>query len=597
MRSLTAHEATTRAASVTVTSYDIELDLTIGPDHFGSKASIVFQSRDRQETFVELAPHAVVSAHLNGERLGPDAWYDGRLRLRSLQDENVLDVAAVMSYSHDGEGLHRAVDPEDGQAYVYAMTFLDAAPRIFPCFDQPDLKAPYQMTVRTPGEWTVVGNGAATQTAPGRWQLTETKPLSTYLVTLVAGPYHSVLREHDGIPLGLHCRQSLAQHLDKDADELFAVTAQCFDEYHGLFGIRYPFGEYHQAFVPEFNAGAMENPGCVTFRDEMVFRAPPTDGQRTQRAITIAHEMAHQWFGDLVTMRWWDDLWLNESFADYMGHRVAHDATGYKDSWLGFALVRKEFGLAADQRRSTHPVAGSRAPDTHTALTNFDGISYAKGAVVLRQLRTLLGDQPFIEGVADYLGRFAYGNATLADLMESWERASGHHLSPWCDAWLRSSGVDTLSVAAGADRQWSVERHNGSGPSVTRTHAVTVASYDRSGSETSVPVVVHRDSVVVPFPAYDGPRLVVPDAGDETWAKVRLSREGQADVAELLPHISEPVTRAVIWGALREALMDAEISPGGYLAVLEHALPHERSDLVLERVLGTRARQGALGYV
>ncbi|MGA9346044.1 MAG: M1 family aminopeptidase, partial [Nocardioidaceae bacterium] len=333
MRSLTDTEAADRAAAISVDSYDIDLDLTRGPDNFGSHTEISFRSRDGSATFLDLQATEVSSITLNGQPVDAGLVEEGRLRLDGLADANTIVVDALMAYSRDGEGMHRTVDPEDKQAYLYAMAFLPAAPRIFACFDQPDLKAVYRVQVTAPTDWVVLGNGVATQTEPGRWTLSETLPLSTYFVTLVAGPYYSLTREHDGMKLGLHCRQSLARHLDKDADELFTITAQCFDEYHRLFGIRYPFGDYHQAFVPEFNAGAMENPGCVTWTDEFVFKAQATDSLRATRAMVVAHEMAHQWFGDLVTMTWWDDLWLNESFAEYMGYRTTAKATRFDDVW------------------------------------------------------------------------------------------------------------------------------------------------------------------------------------------------------------------------------------------------------------------------
>ena len=322
-----------------------------------------------------------------------------------------------MPFRNDGEGLHRSVDPADGRHYVYGMSFMDAAPSIFACFDQPDLKAPYTFHVTAPTDWTVVGNAPATQVEPGVWELETTQPLSTYFVTLVAGPYHVLRDEHDGIPLGLSARASLAPHLDKDADELFTMTKACFDEFHRLFGIRYPFGDYHQAFVPEFNAGAMENPGCVTFRDNLVFASRVTRGARILRATTVSHEMAHQWFGNIVTPRWWDDLWLNESFAEYLGNRVAADVTEYDDAWVHTAYSRRQWGLVADQAPTTHPVAGNGAADALSALQSFDGISYVKGSTVLKQLATSLGDEVFLGGVVDHMTRHRFGNATLHDLV------------------------------------------------------------------------------------------------------------------------------------------------------------------------------------
>jgi aminopeptidase N len=585
MPSLTVTEARTRAASLTVSAYDVDLDLTRGDETFGSHTVIEFESRDRQDTFLDISPRELLGVHLNDRAIDVSELRDGRLHLSGLGERNTLVVDALMAYSNDGEGLHRAVDPEDGLAYLYAMTFLPAAPRIFACFDQPDLKATYRVCVTTPEDWTVVGNGRATQTAPGRWTLAETKPVSTYLVTLVAGPYHSVTTTHDGITLGLHCRQSLAPHLDKDSAELFEVTARCFDEYHRLFGIRYPFGDYHQAFVPEFNAGAMENPGCVTFTDDFVFKAQATDSVRATRAYVVAHEMAHQWFGDLVTMQWWDDLWLNESFATYMGYRLTSEVTPFDDIWVEFSYNEKAWGLAADQRTSTHPVAGNGARDTQQALTDFDGISYSKGAGALRQLNAYLGDEAFLAGVVDHLERHSYGNATLADLLDSWHRVSDKDVHAWAEKWLRTAGVDTLRCVADP-RGVVVERLNGSAEEVSRPHALTVSWYGDDATSQSVPVLVTGDRTSADLPSYDGTGLLLPDSRDETWAKIALDDASVDRAPGLLQRIDDPLGRSVIWAALREGMLDARISPEQYLTAVETALPGE-VDLGVEKILGS----------
>ncbi len=583
MPSLTVGEATVRSRSLRVRSYDVHLDLTRGATHFGSRTVIEFASLDHQDTFVEIAGAELVDVHLNQLRVDPELR-NGRLHLTGLRDDNVLVVEVTMPYSRDGEGLHRSVDREDGLTYVYAATFLDNAPRVFACFDQPDLKAPYRLTVTAPEEWTVLSNGRGSQLSPGTWSFAETPPLPSYLVTVVAGPYHSVLTEHDGIQLGLHCRRSLARYLDQDAAELFDMTRRCFDEYHRLFGIRYPFGDYHQAFVPEFNGGAMENPGCVAFRDDMVFRAAATDSERAARAVTIAHEMAHMWFGDLVTMTWWDDLWLNESFADYMGYRVTADVTRFADVFLDFGLIRKPWGMAADQRSSTHPVAGNGVADTGTALNDFDGISYAKGAAVLRQLRTFLGDESFLGGVTDHLTRHAYGNARLADLLDSWERVSGVELAAWSDAWLRTAGLDTLECRIGAAGP-EILRLDGSQPPADRPHALTVAHVPESGVPGAAAVVVTEAVTPVVLSTYDGTGLLIPDSGDETWAKLRLDPDSLGRTASMLPEIDDPVARTALWGAVREGLLDGHVTPDLFLDILESALPHE-SDMVVETLLG-----------
>ncbi len=325
-QSLQHTEAIARYDLLTVTEYDVRLDLARDEQTFDSVTTIRFRSTGGP-TFVDLKPTRVNAIRFNGRTLDPDLLERGRLPLDTVEGDNELVVDAVMPFRNDGEGLHRSVDPADGKHYVYGMSFMDAAPTIFACFDQPDLKAPYTFHVVAPEDWAVIGNAPGTNPEPGVWEFERTQPLSTYFVTLVAGPYHVLRDEHDGIPLGLSARASIAKDLDADADELFTMTKQCFDEFHRLFGIRYPFGDYHQAFVPEFNAGAMENPGCVTFRDPLIFSSRVTRGMRIGRATTLAHEMAHQWFGNIVTPKWWDDLWLNESFAEYMGNRVTADVT------------------------------------------------------------------------------------------------------------------------------------------------------------------------------------------------------------------------------------------------------------------------------
>jgi len=600
MPTLTVDEARDRAAAVTVTSYDIALDLTRGPEHFGSHTVIEFAVDGKPgddgdvATFVDIQAHVLTSIQLDDSPVDVALVSDGRLALTAAPGPHRLVVEGLFAYSHDGEGLHRAVDPEDKQAYTYAMTFLPGAPRIFACFDQPDLKAVYRVDIAAPDDWTVLGNGAAEQVSPGRWRLAETKPLSTYFATLVAGPYHSVTAEHDGIRLGLHCRQSLAEYLDQDADELFEVTGQCFDEYHRLFGIRYPFGEYHQAFVPEFNAGAMENPGCVTFDDNLVFRAQATDSLRATRANVVAHEMAHQWFGDLVTMRWWDDLWLNESFAEYMGYRVTAEVTRFDDVWIEYAYNTKAWGLAADQRGSTHPIAGNGAADAEQALTDFDGISYSKGTAALRQLNVYLGDEAFLAGVVEHLTTHAYGNATLADLLGSWERASGKDVRRWAQAWLRSSGVDTITAEPSGDRVM-VRRTSGSADGVRRPHAFDVTAYDASGRGRSVSTLVTDDDVAVDLTA--SPQgVLLADSGDATWAKVCLDPTSLERLPQVMSAIEDPLARAVLWGSLREGVLDASLDPDVFLRCLEANAAAE-SDLGIEYVLAGRETSGALGWV
>ncbi|MDN5852072.1 MAG: aminopeptidase N, partial [Actinomycetia bacterium] len=451
-------------------------------------------------------------------------------------------------------------------------SFLDAAPRIFCCFDQPDLKAPYRFAVRAPAHWSVIGNAPAVRGEDGLWQLEQTRPLSTYFVTLVAGPYHVVTREHDGIRLGLVTRQSLAPHLDKDADEIFAVTAQCFDAYHDMFGIRYPFGDYFQCFVPEFNAGAIENPGCVTFREDMIFRSRVTDAERSGRARVIAHEMAHQWFGDLVTMRWWDDLWLNESFAEYMAYRVCDEATDIADSWVDFACVRKPWGLRADQRPSTHPVAGNGAPDGASALADFDGISYAKGASVLKQLAAHIGDDVFLAGVRSHLSEHAYGNATLEDLFGAWRAAGATDLDSWAHAWLRTAGPDTITSAG--------ERLEVSTPDGTvRPHTFSVGFLGSGTDIRTQRVTIDGASTPLEAPVDE---LILLDVGDDTWARFRHDQATLDRLVDRWRDVTDPVTRAALWTGLRDAVDGADLPPDRIVGHLSNAIPHETQDITVQ---------------
>ncbi|MFG1813816.1 aminopeptidase N [Kribbella sp. NPDC049174] len=582
MPSLTVDGARTRAAALSVQSYDVDLDLTQGERTFGSTTTIRFTAASTT-TWLDVKPDELVSVTLNGTTVDVAGLNDGRLELTGLQPDNELVVVASMLYSHDGEGLHRAVDAADGLVYTYAMSFLDAAPRIFACFDQPDLKAPYRMKVTAPPEWLVLGNGAATQVSPGRWELAETPPLSTYFVTIVAGPYHQITDSHDGIPLSVVTRQSLKEALEREAEDIFTVSKQSFDEYHRMFGYRYPFGEYHQAFVPEFNAGAMENPGCVTFRDSMVFRSAVTDGERSSRARTVVHEMAHQWFGDIVTMEWWNDLWLNESFAEYMAHRVSTDATQYTDNWIDFAFIRKWWGLQADQRSSTHPVAADPVKDALASLDDFDGISYAKGAAVLKQLAAYLGDDVFLAGVRAHIQSNEFGNATFGDLVAKWTAAGAVDLDNWAQHWLRTPGLDTIS-ASRTDTGITLRRVAPTEFPAERPHKLTVGGYDADGRGTTVDVLLDADEVAVALDP--SVAVVIPDAGDDTWAKIRLDADSLANLPSVLPKISDGVTRAVVLNSIRDAVADAELDPKLGFDVLIGMLPHETSDIAVGTMVG-----------
>ncbi len=568
-RSLQQQEAIERKRQLTVESYDVRLDLAADPAWFGSMTTVRFSSTGGR-TFVDLKPTSVRSIVLNGQPVDIGLLDRGRLLIDTLPGRNELAVDAVMPFRNDGEGLHRSVDPADGQHYVYGMSFMDAAPTIFACFDQPDLKAPYTFHVTAPIGWTVIGNAPGEEVEPGVWELETTQPLSTYFVTIVAGPYHVIHDQHDGIPLGLSSRASLAPHLDKDADELLTLTRQCFDEFHRLFGIRYPFGDYHQAFVPEFNAGAMENPGCVTFRDNLVFASRVTRGARILRATTIAHEMAHQWFGNIVTPAWWDDLWLNESFAEYLGNRVTAEVTEYADAWTHLAYARRQWGLVADQRPSTHSVAGNGAVDAVAALESFDGISYAKGSTILKQLNTMMGDDVFFSGAIDHMTAHRFANATMHDLFGSWEGAGGGDLSDFIDTWLLTAGPDTITLdrEAGMVRRTPPPLHP-----ADRAHTFRVATAGDAGWQL-VPLTIAGPETVLDV--RDQP--LVFDPHDETWAVFVPDSSTMSGLKERLAQVTDVELRAAVWNNIRSGHHNGLIDPSDVVDVAVASPPVEDTD-------------------
>lgn len=591
MPSLTHAEARQRAQSISVTNMQVRLDLSrqtgLAPT-FTSETTINFTAAAGASTFLDFRGRMLQSATLNGEMIDATRWSDGRIWLTGLDAHNTVTVSGEMDYSSDGEGLHRHVDPADGNVYLYAMSFLDAAPRWFACFDQPDLKAGYVMDVITPAAWTVHGNAPAEQidrdgaTDSICWRMVQRHPLASYFVTLIAGPYASLYRELHGIDAGIHVRASLADELAAEADDIFTVTGQCLDYYHRLFNVSYPFGEYHQAFVPDFNAGAMENPGCVTFRDSFIYRSRATRAQRAARAGVIAHEMAHQWFGDLVTMRWWDDLWLNESFAEYLGHRCCTEIGDYP-LWTEFGIGRKNWGYVQDQSPNTHPVAGNGAVDAQAALTNFDGISYAKGAAILRQLAGYLGDDLFLDGLRRYFDAYGFGNAEFSDLIDCWVTSGAENLEEWTTQWLRTSGLDTLRVEHRSGGT-NLTRQVPVGLPADRQHAIRIAGLATDGQLVDVEPVVLGAS---PLPLTPSSEAVatLPDIADETWAKIRYAPREWKLVADRLAQVRSPQARTVIWNSLQDQVRDAELDPAAALRTVCDQLGDEPEDMILDAVL------------
>ncbi|MEU5436955.1 aminopeptidase N [Streptomyces sp. NPDC020719] len=601
MSVLTRDEAQTRAQFLDVQRYAIELDLTTGDDTFDSRTVIHFTARAAGDTFVEVKPAVLRSVSLDGQPLDPASLVENRIALTGLAEgPHELRLDAAMTYSHTGEGLHRFTDPVDGETYTYTQLFMEDVQRVFAAFDQPDLKAAFDLTVTAPEGWSVLANGITEQQEDGRWKAATTPLLSTYFVALAAGPFHSVTTEHAGLPFGLHCRRSLAPYLDADADELFEITRQCFDRYHEKFDEPYPFDSYDQAFVPEFNAGAMENPGLVTFRDEFIYRSAVTDTERQTRAMVIAHEMAHMWFGDLVTLRWWDDIWLNESFAEYMGYQTLTEATRFTDTWVDFGIVRKAWGYDADQRPSTHPVAPDpdAVPDTASAMLNFDGISYAKGASALRQLVTWMGEKDFLAGINTHFKRHKFGNATLADFIDNLASATDRDVHGWAESWLRTTGVDTLTpVVEEAEGSWTLTVDQDG----DRPHRIAVGAYDIDPSSPGRLVLRERFEIDVPGAPLTRtgarPALVLLNDGDLSYAKVRLDEESWETALRTLSGLPDPIARAVVWNAARDMVRDGQLEPVAYLETARAHLPYESDLANVQGVLTFAAAQAANRYL
>jgi aminopeptidase N len=598
---LTRDEARTRAELIKVHAYRVRLDLTGGDTTFRSVSRIEFDcAHARASTFINLAAPAVHSVTLNGTPVSPEAFSSERITVEGLRAGlNELEVDAECAYSRSGEGLHRFADPADGNVYLYSDLETFDAHRVYACFDQPDMKARYELVVRAPQEWTVVSNMAAdtdggTDVGGGArsWHFPPTPLMATYITHVSAGPWHVVRSEHDGIPLGIFCRQSLARYLDPD--EIFEVTRQGFDFYHGAFGIKYPFGKYDQLFVPEFKEGAMENAGAVTFLEDYVFRSRVTDYSREARGETILHEMAHMWFGDLVTMRWWDDLWLNESFATWAGTEAQARATRWPHSWTTFTSAWKAWACKQDQLPSTHPIAAD-IPDIHAVEVNFDGITYAKGAAVLKQLVAYVGYDNFLAGVRKYFAAHSYGNATLADLLSALEETSGRDLATWSREWLETAGVNTLRPSYSVDREgrftaFSVLQSAAPSHPTLRSHRIAIGLYSLTPQglvrTSSVETDVTGDWT--PVPALVGvprPDLVLINDDDLTYAKIRLDPHSLRTAISSIGSIDSSLSAALVWAAAWDMVRDGEMAARDYVRLVLGGVDSVRDISVVQTLI------------
>ncbi|MEV4902406.1 aminopeptidase N [Citricoccus sp. NPDC055426] len=610
---ITRTEAAERAAALSVSSYAVELDLTLPGEHFRSATTVTFSAAADAvgtSTFIDFVSTQAPAVSLNGEALPAGAFDGTRITVGPLAAENVLVVDGLADYMNTGEGLHRFVDPVDGETYLYSQFEVPDSRRMFAVFEQPDLKAAFAFTVTAPDHWAVVSNSPTPQPVPadaGRqgtatWAFEPTPVISSYITALIAGPYrstHSELTSSDGrtIPLGAYCRASLFEYLD--AENIFELTRQGFEFYEAQFGTPYPFAKYDQLFVPEFNAGAMENAGAVTFLESYVFRSTVPEAMVERRAITILHELAHMWFGDLVTMRWWNDLWLNESFAEFMSTLSAAENTRYTGAWTTFSSMEKNWAYRQDQLSTTHPIK-AEIRDLDDVLVNFDGITYAKGASVLRQLVAWVGQENFMAGVRAYFGEHAWSNTELPDLMRQLEASSGRDLSEWTRLWLETSGVNTLAVEVeGPDAgpitslrlRQSAPGESRPGDDVLRPHRMAVGFYSADPAGKLVRTerfeldVAGELTEVTEAVGKTRPDVILPNDDDLAYAKIRLDDASWSHVSTRLKDVADSLPRTLLWGAAWDTVRDAEATAGWFVDLLLANIGHERDSSVVQTLL------------
>jgi len=592
---LTQVEAAERSRLLDVTSYDIKLDLSkagiAGNQVFRCVTEVNFRcSEPGASTFIEVAAERIHSATLNGAPVDLSGWSAERgLPLTGLAAENRLVVEADFPYSSSGQGLHRSVDPVDGETYLYSQFEPADAQRVFACFDQPDLKSVFTWHATVPAHWRVISNMPIEreERVDDETKIVHFAPsvrMSTYITAICAGPYHEVRYTHDGIDMGYFCRASMAQYLD--AEDLHRITTQGFDFFHERFGVRYPLPKYDQIWVPDFNAGAMENFGCVTHAEaHYLFRSQVTDFEYEQRANTILHELAHMWFGNLVTMRWWNDLWLNESFAEWASHWCNTHATRFSDAWTTFLSLRKNWGYRQDQLSTTHPVY-CEMPDVASVEVNFDGITYAKGASVLKQLVAYVGEEPFLAGLRQYFAKYAWGNATFDDLLSELEAASGRELRKFAAQWLETAQVNTLRpevsfAADGSYERVAIRQEAPASHPTLRTHRIAVGLYDlRDGTlrrrERIELDVVGERTEIPQLTGVRAPDVLLLNDDDLTYAKLRLDERSMATVVQHISAFESSLPRALCWAAAWDMVRDAELAARDYLALVIAGLPNER---------------------
>jgi len=608
---LTRVEAQERAKNLSVNSYQVALDLTDDDKTFFSKTIVSFKSTPGFSTFIDAITDSVSKITLNGKDLDPAAHSDGiRIQLPNLESENELVIEARGKYSNSGEGLHRFVDPVDGEAYLYTQFEVPDSRRMFAVFEQPDLKATFEFHITAPSGWQVISNSPTPQpqelaAEKSLWKFSPTKRISSYITALIAGPYTfwtDELTSSDGrkIPLGVFCRGSLSQYMD--ADYIFDKTKAGFEFFEKLFDYPYPFEKYDQLWVPDFNAGAMENAGAVTFTESYVFRSAVTDATRERRVVTILHELAHMWFGDLVTMRWWNDLWLNESFAEYVSTLATAETSEWKEAWTTFAALEKNWAYRQDQLPSTHPIVAT-INDLEDVQVNFDGITYAKGASVLKQMVAWVGRDAFFKGVASYFKKHQWQNTELTDLLTELEKESGRDLSSWSKLWLETAGVNTLKprikAEGGVIESFVIEQTPQEGHNYLRPHRMRIGFFNLDQGQLkrvdSIELDVDgKETLVTELIGKKLPDLVLLNDGDLAYAKVRLDEKSRQVALKNLSGIEDSLARTLVWTAAWDATRDAEAPARDFVRLILDHIAHESESTTVTTLLRQLITTGSL---
>ena len=601
---LSRTEAKDRAEHLYVNSYAVTLDVTKGEETFYSKSEVSFTcNKPGYSTFIDAVGRSVISATLNGAAVDVSSFDGESIFLTNLAADNTLVIEIEAEYSKSGEGLQRSVDPADGEIYLYSQGETAHIRNMFACFDQPSLKATFTLTVTTPGHWQAVSNNPVeSKTIKGEsveWKFTTTPRIPTYLDALIAGPYSSVHDVYKGkkeIPLGIYCRKSMMQYLDPE--DIFLITKQGFEYFEKVFGLAYPFEKYDQIAVVDFNFGAMENAGAVTFREDvLVFRSHMPEKAYLSRANTILHEMAHMWFGDMVTMFWWDDLWLNESFAEWASYLALSESTRFKGAWTEFNSARKNWAYRQDQLSSTHPIIADMV-DMEAVNANFDGITYAKGASVLHQLVAHVGRPQFIAGLQKYFAKHAWGNTTLNDLLVELEAASGRKLDTWVHTWLQTAGVNTLRPQLEIDgdvyKNVVISQEVPlvpAGSKELRPHRLAVGLYDISGDSLNLRKSVELDVVgastrVKELSGEKVADLLLINDRDLSYAKLRFDDRSIATLKKYLGRLNDPLARALSWASIWDMHRDAQISSADFIEIALSGLAGENDDAIVNIVIG-----------